>query len=31
MDQWFWTIGLGPAFARLRGTGPSGARYPVAR
>ena len=29
MDEWFWTIGLGPAFARLRGTGPSGARPPA--
>jgi pimeloyl-ACP methyl ester carboxylesterase len=28
MDEWFWTIGLGPALARLRGTGPSGAGPP---
>ena len=29
MDEWFWTIGLGPAHARLLGTGPSGARPPA--
>jgi pimeloyl-ACP methyl ester carboxylesterase len=29
MDEWFWTIGLGPALARLQGTGPSGSAPPV--
>ncbi len=30
MEEWFWTIGLGPALARLRGTGPpSGSGPPV--
>jgi pimeloyl-ACP methyl ester carboxylesterase len=29
MDEWFWTIGLAPALARLRGTGPSGGDPPA--
>ena len=29
MDEWFWTIGLGPALARLQGTGPAGSAPPV--
>jgi hypothetical protein len=29
MDEWFWTIGLAPALARLQGTGPSGAAPPA--
>ena len=28
MDEWFWTIGLGPALARLQGTGPTGSAPP---